>query len=107
MSENNYSYEYEPVSAEPAAPKTSVAGKVLGIIGMVLGISGIAFAWAYGAGIAYAIPGIILSIMAKKKGETKFSKIGTITSVIGIIASVLFFVLVIILAVIGALAGNF
>ncbi len=106
MSENNYSYEYEPVSAEPAAPRASVAGKIMGIIGMVLGISGIAFFWAYGAGLAYAVPGIILSVIAKKKGEARFSKIGMITSVIGIILCILYISFIIIMAVIAAIAGN-
>ena len=109
MTENNQ-WQYEVVSdtaenTQPApAPKASVAGKIMGIISMVLGITGIATCWCYGAGFIYAIAGIVMGVIAGKKGEAKFSRIGKITSVLGIIFSVLFIVGIIILAIIAALS---
>ena len=103
MSENNYSYEYEPVAAEPAAPAVNPAGKILGIIGMVLGITSICMCWGYFCGFACAVPGIILSVISKKKGEVKFSKIGLLLSIIG---TVLGFVSIVVYAVVIAIASG-
>jgi len=63
-------------------------GKVLSIIGMILGILAVLNSW-YGGGIILGGVGIVLSILAKKKMEeaeapvTTIAKVGLILSIAG------------------------
>lgn len=100
MTENNIN---ENISIENPAIKPSVGGKVVGIISMVLGISALLSLFGFlvptfmiPGVLINAIPGLILSSIAKKKGERKFSKAGKITSLI----SVLLFGIGIVLAIV-------
>ena len=101
MSENNQ-YIYETVSDEPVA-KVSTAGRVKGIIGMILGI--LSIAGGVGANLLFPIAGLILSSMAAKDGETKFSKIGRITSILGLIVSIIGFIVWVVVVAVGVIAN--
>ncbi|MBQ1954718.1 MAG: hypothetical protein II350_03155, partial [Clostridia bacterium] len=53
----------------------------------VLGI--LSVAGCSSANLLFPIAGIVLASMASKGGETKFSKIGKITSIIGLVCNIL------------------
>ena len=77
--------------APTPAPQRSVAGKVLSIISMILGICGLI---PFG-GIASAIVGLILGIIGKKKNSevgapTGMATAGIIMSIIGLAFSIIF-----------------
>ena len=89
MTENNMN---ENILIEEPVNKPSVGGKVTGIISMVLGISALLSLFGFlvptfmiPGVLINAIPGLILSSIAKKKGERKFSKAGKITSLISVL----------------------
>ena len=71
----------QPVA--PAKPKTPALG--LSIPGMILGILSLVFCWVpiYNL-LLMAIPGLILSIIAKKKGGTGMATAGIVCSAIGL-----------------------
>ena len=96
--ENNYENNViEPVSK---------SAKIMGIIGMICGIVGLCS--FYGGNIACPIAGLILSNIAKKRGEVKFSKIGKITSVVALILSILAVVVLVAVGfIVGMLEGSF
>ncbi len=98
----NYQYDYEVAVEEPVVevPKSA---RVKGLIGMILGILGVVNG-IYG-NILFPIAGLILSNMAAKAGEKKFSKVGKILSVIGLILSIIGFVVVFILMLVGIIAN--
>ncbi|MBR6772159.1 MAG: hypothetical protein IKM29_02075 [Clostridia bacterium] len=104
MSENNMQYEVvSEVPAETAAPVKKSA-RVMGIIGMVLGI--LSLCSFYGGNIIFPIVGLILSSIAKKGGEVKFSKVGKITSVIALILAIVACVVAVCVGVIIGIAGS-
>ena len=74
--------------AENSAP--SQAGKTQGIISMVCGLVSIFGSYSYGAGIVIAIVGLIMN---KKSAEQGYQgtplKVGKITSIIGLILSII------------------
>ena len=112
---NNTQYEQQPqyqpqpqaqYEVSAAAPvEVSKGTRIKAIIGMALGIYSIVISWCFGAGIPFAVAGLILSIMGAKGGEAKFSKIGKITSIIGLIASVVIGFIMIIFTIIAAMAS--
>ena len=67
-----------------------MSGKTKGIIGMVCGLVSILGSFSYGAGIVIAIVGLIMS---KKSAAAGYQgtpvKVGRITSIIGLILSIL------------------
>ena len=86
MSENNFVYE---AVEETAVAPVSKSSKVMGIIGMICGILGLCCSMSGIIGIIYAIAGLVLSNIAKKGNEAKFSKIGKVLSVIALILSII------------------
>lgn len=79
---------YQPESYQPV-PQTNV----LAIVGMILGIISIpASCFAY-VGTIIGIPGLICSILSRKKGKSGMSIAGIICSVIGIILGLVMTVL--------------
>ena len=78
MAEYNY---------ENAAPEVGKSAKILGLIGMIVGIVGLVS--SFGGNIFFPIAGLILSSIAKKRGELQKSKIGKATSIIGLIIAIL------------------
>ncbi len=95
--------QYEVSAAEPVA--VSKGTRIKAIIGMALGIYSIVISWSFGVGIPFAVAGLILSIMGAKGGEAKFSKIGKITSIIGLIASVVIGFIMIVVTIVAAMAS--
>lgn len=100
MTENNMN---ENILIEEPVNKPSVGGNVVGIISMVLGISALlSLFWFLVPTVMIpgvlinAIPGLILSSIAMKKGERKFSKAGKITSLISVLLFGIGIVLVIV-----------
>lgn len=87
MSENNMQYEVVAEAPVEEAAPVKKSAKIMGIIGMICGILGLCT--FYGGNILCPIAGLILSGIAKKGGEAKFSKVGKITSVLGLIFSIL------------------
>lgn len=111
MTENNMN---ENISIEEPVNKPSVWGKVTGIISMVLGISALLSYFGFWmpffmipSVLINAIPGLILSSIAKKKGERKFSKAGKITSLISILMYGIGIVLVLVFYLIFGSLGIF
>ncbi len=113
---NNTQYEQQPQYQQPqpqaqyevydAAPvEVSKGTRIKAIIGMALGIYSIVISWCFCVGIPFAVAGLILSIMGAKGGEAKFSKIGKITSIIGIIAGVVIGFIMIIFTIIASMAS--
>ena len=88
MSENNsahqYQYQYQPADDEPIAPvlpwarKKAILSMIFGIIGMM----GLGY-------VALPIVGLVMSSKAARAGERKFSRIGKITCILGIIIDVI------------------
>lgn len=68
----------------------------LAIVGMVMGIISIVFSCCYGSGILFGIAGLICSIIANKQNKTGAGTAGLVTSIIGIVISVLVLIVVII-----------
>ena len=97
MSENNFVYD---AVEETAVAPVKKSAKIMGIIGMICGIVGLCS--FYGGNIVCPIAGLVLSGIAKKGGETKFSKIGKITSILALIFAVLACV---VLFIVGFIAG--
>lgn len=92
-----YQQPYPPQYAPPMAPVAQDPGRGMAIASMVLGIVSIPLAWAY-VGVATAIVGLILGIIAKKKQKeagfpTGMSLAGIICSIIGLIISIVMYAL--------------
>ena len=86
---------------------TPVQGQSKGkaIAGMVFGIASIVLSWAYGAGLIPAIIGLILSSQCSKQGDqSAFTKTGKITSVSGLILSIILGFIMIMVIVVGTAA---
>ena len=83
---------------------TPVQGQSKGkaIAGMACGIASIVLSWVYGAGLIPAIVGLILSSQCAKQGDqSTFTKAGKITSIIGIILSIVIGLIMILILVVG------
>ena len=83
---------------------TPVQGQSKGkaIAGMACGIASIVLSWVYGAGLIPAIIGLILSSQCAKQGDqSNFTKAGKITSVIGLILSIVIGLIMILIVVVG------
>ena len=83
---------------------TPVQGQSKGkaIAGMACGIASIVLSWVYGAGLIPAIIGLILSSQCSKQGDqSNFTKAGKITSVIGLILSIVIGLIMILIVVVG------
>ena len=98
---NPYASQSNPYNAQPQAQSGQrLIG--LSIASMGCGIASLVFFWGYGTGIFFAIAALILRANYRKKNnktDNKFSKVGFITSLIGLILGVL--ILVIIIAIYG------
>ena len=100
-----------PAAAPVAAPEVAGQFNVLGLIGMILGILSIVFFWAIDGilGLAMSITGLVLSnIGLKKVGMSKgMAKAGKITSIIGLVFSAIYLVIVVlVVGIIVGLAGS-
>ena len=72
------------------------------IAGMACGIASIVLSWLYGAGLIPAIIGLILSSQCSKQGDqSAFTKVGKITSNIGIILNIVVGVILILIIGVG------
>ena len=83
---------------------TPVQGQSKGkaIAGMACGIASIVLSWVYGAGLIPAIIGLILSSQCSKQGDqSTFTKAGKITSIIGLILSIILGLIMILIVVVG------
>ena len=75
------------------------------IAGMACGIASIVLSWAYGAGLIPAIIGLILSSQCAKLGDqSTFTKVGKITSIIGLILSIILGLIMILVIGVGVAA---
>jgi len=89
------------------AENTPVQGQSKGkaIAGMACGIASIVLSWVYGAGLIPAIIGLILSSQCAKQGDqSAFTKTGKITSIIGLILSIILGLIMIVVIVAGTAA---
>ena len=81
------------------AENTSGAGKTQGIISMVCGLVSIFGSYSFGVGIIIAIVGLVMN---KKSAEAGYQgtplKVGKITSIIGLILSIIMLIVVIVVA---------
>lgn len=84
VEEVNYTYD---ASSEETAEGSS--GKGLSIAGLILGIASILCCLCPCFNFILALVGLILSIVAKKKGSEGPSTGGLITSILGIVLSIL------------------
>lgn len=88
-------YYHTPNQTYPAVEqpkKKNIAFLVLSIVSLVCGVYSILFSILYGIGIIFAIPGIITRNIAIKKNNGisgSMAKAGLITSIIGLILSIL------------------
>lgn len=80
-------YTYDDASSEETAEGGS--GKGLSIAGLILGIASILCCLCPCFNFILALVGLILSIVAKKKGSEGPSTGGLITSILGIVLSIL------------------
>lgn len=95
---------YENGVIQPSG-RDFIVGKVMGIISMVLGITGLCFFWAFYIGPICSVPGLVLAIVSSKNGEKKFSRIGKITSLVGLILSVLTFAALVVVIMMTGFSG--
>lgn len=65
------------------------------IIGLILGIASITLGCCYGIGALAGIPGIILSIIGNKNKKTGIGTAGLVTSIIGVVISVIMIICVV------------
>lgn len=80
-------------SNPPAAPVAAGPKQTLSIVGFILGIGSVVFAWTFFVGIGAGIAAIIVSRKARKDepGAPKWMpQVGIITGIVGIILGVLF-----------------
>lgn len=83
-------YPQQPAYQQPEytqgyqQPKKKTPAMGLGVTGMVLGILGIVFCWFMFFGFVFSLVGLILSIVAKKKGCTGVATAGIVCSAIGL-----------------------
>lgn len=78
-----YQPDYQQPAYQPVQPQQKTPAMGLGVTGMVLGIVGIVFCWFLCFGFILSVVGLILSIVAKKKGCTGVATAGIICSAIG------------------------
>lgn len=80
-----------PIAAAPV--EDNGPWKVFAILGLVFGIVGLVFCWAYGSGGLISATGLVFSILGKKS-TTKAGNAtaGLILSIIGLALSVIFFI---------------
>ena len=62
--------------------------KNLGLTGMICGIASATLCCGC-FGVFVAIAGLVMSIMAKKKGEQQYSPVGIIVSIVGLVLSLI------------------
>ena len=89
---------YQP-QAEPAVLPTSA--KILGLISMICGLLSLVSCYV---GVAYSIPALILANIASKKAPgipNGKAKVGKITAIIGIVVSVICFIIYVALVAAG------
>lgn len=76
------------------------------IAAMACGIASLVLSWCYGCGLVPAIVGLILGGQCKKAGvQNTFTKVGKITSIIGLILSIVLGAIMIILVAATAASG--
>lgn len=81
---------YNATAEQPK--KKNIATLILSIVSLVCGILSIELCWCYGIGIFFAIPGLITRNIALKKNNGvggNMAKAGFITSLIGLIISII------------------
>lgn len=77
--------------------KSKRSGETLGISGFTLGIAGffvLLFMWPLS--LVFFITGLILCIVQQRKNPTKFGKRGLIINIIGIVATIILGIIIVI-----------
>lgn len=95
----NYSQPPPPPQMDPNAPKDR---KVFAIVSMICGIISVVFSCAWYLAIILAIVAIVLGCMSLKSSGKGMAIAGIICGGIGVVASIVFFVLAIGLIASGA-----
>lgn len=98
--DNQYTNQYTPENNEVVPAK-----KTMGILSLVMGILSLVCSCC-GGGLIWGILGIVFSSISVKNNEDAAGLVkgGKITSIIGIVVSVLAAIVLVILSVIGAFA---
>ncbi len=66
----NGNYNYQPNYGGPQGPRgPKDPGKGFSIAGMVLGIVGLVFCWSFGFGVIPSIVGLVLSVVGRQKSN--------------------------------------
>lgn len=100
-------YQQQPVYQQPYAPQEPVNAKKangLSIAGLIVGIVSICLFCLSWVGSLIGVVGLILSIIGQVKSKSKLGVAAIIVSAIGIVAGIIF--LVVIIAAIGSAAGG-
>lgn len=81
--------------------------KVFATLGLVFGIVGLVLSFAYGAGMGFAVPGLVFSILGKKSvingGK---AKTGLVLNIIAIALAIIAFIAIVVLIPIIASAAS-
>lgn len=82
-------------AATPAAATPAAAGptQTLSIVGFILGIASVVFAWTFFLGLGAGIAAIIVSNKAKKQEPASpawMKTVGVITGIVGIVLGIIF-----------------
>lgn len=96
-------------TTESTPQRRNIATLILSIVSLVCGITSIELFWCYGMGIFFAIPGLITRSIALKKNNGvggNMAKAGFITSLIGLILSIIFILLIVLLIIGGIMSAD-
>ena len=86
---NGYQQGGYPQGGYPPMTPEQRSARSMGIAGMVLGIVALVFCWLWFISLPCAIVGLILSIMAMKKGEKGMAVAGLVCSIIALAVAVI------------------
>lgn len=92
----------QPEAEQPVNP----ARNICGLIGMIAGIVGLCLCWYPFLNLINPIAGLILSHIGKCHKNPKFAKTGRILSLIGIIISVVWTIIIVIILLTKAKASH-
>lgn len=84
-------------TTESTPQRRNIPALILSIVSLVCGILSVECSFIYGFGIFFAIPGLITRSIAVKKNNGvsgNMAKAGLITSIIGLVISILFWVVI-------------
>jgi small-conductance mechanosensitive channel len=82
----------QPVAAPVAAPAAAAPKQTLSLVGFIIGIASVVFAWTFILGVGGGIAAVILSRRGKKSepgAPTWMTTVGLITGIAGIVLGVI------------------